>query len=69
MALMRWPESLDGIQLSQRTQWLLFAPTWMLFPNWRRQVMSQPIYYISPGVGMLRSELREPLAVGFRLVQ
>jgi hypothetical protein len=58
MPLMRWPEMLNGIPLSARTQWLLFAPTWMLFPNWRRQVMEQPITYISPGLGVLRSELR-----------
>ncbi len=53
MALMRWPTELHGIPLSERTQWLLFAPTWMLFPTWSRKVLSQPIVdYV------LRSELR-----------
>jgi hypothetical protein len=58
MALMRGPETINSIPLSPRTQFLLFAPTWMLFPHWRRQVMEQPIAYISPGLGILRSELR-----------
>jgi len=53
MALMRWPTELNGIPLSERTQFLLFAPTWMLFPNWRKQVMSQPIIDYT-----LRPELR-----------
>lgn len=52
------PKEINGVQLSERTQWLLFAPTWMLFPVWRKRVMSQPIYYSSPGVGMLRNEFR-----------
>ena len=58
MALMRWPEQVNGFPLSPRSQWLLYAPVWMLFPEWRKRVMSQPIDYISEGVGMLRSELR-----------
>lgn len=40
MGNMRFPEQANGIPLSPRTQWLLFAPTWMLFPNWRRKVLS-----------------------------
>lgn len=58
MAAYNPPKEINGIPLSDRTQWLLFAPTWMLFPNWQRQVLSQPITYILPGLGFLRSELR-----------
>lgn len=52
------PSQINGIPLSDRSRWLMFAPMWMLFPEWRRQVMSQPITYILPGLGFLRSELR-----------
>lgn len=52
MALMRWPAELNGIPLSPRTQWLLFAPTWMLFPHWRYKVLTQPVIDFR-----LRSEL------------
>lgn len=58
MALMRWPEQVNGFQLSPRSQWLLYAPMWMLFPEWRKRVLSQPIEYTPEGVGMLRGELR-----------
>lgn len=58
MATLAFPKTLNGIPLSERSQWLLFAPTWMLFPDWAKRVMSQPIDYLRPGVGMLRSELR-----------
>jgi hypothetical protein len=53
MPLWRPPESLNGIPLSERSQWLLFAPMWMLFPDWRKRVMRQPIVD-----GKLRPELR-----------
>jgi len=59
-----WPESINGIPLSERSQWLLFAPMWMLFPEWRKRVMSHPVEYISEGVGMLRGELRVNLNRG-----
>lgn len=36
------PKELNGIPLSRRTQWLLYAPTWMLFPGWARKVLSKP---------------------------
>lgn len=52
-----WPTQLNGIPLSPRTQWLLYAPSWMLFPQWRRLVMKKPIDY-SMGAGQLRPELR-----------
>jgi len=49
-----WPESINGIPLSERSQWLLFAPMWMLFPEWRKRVLHQPI----TSFGLLRPELR-----------
>jgi len=58
MAAYNPPKELNGIPLSERTRWLLFAPTWMLFPHWRKRVLSQPIDYIGPGFGFLRGELR-----------
>jgi hypothetical protein len=52
------PAEINGIPLSDRSRWLLYAPVWMLFPNWRRRVLFQPVNYISQGLGLLRSELR-----------
>lgn len=54
MASFNPPKEQNGIPLSDRSQWLLYAPTWMLFPVWRKRVMEQPIVNY-----MLRWELRQ----------
>lgn len=43
MAIFNPPKEINGITLSKRSQWLLFAPTWMLFLVWRKRAMEQPI--------------------------
>lgn len=42
MAAFNPPKELNGIPLSERSRWLMFAPTWTFFPKWRRDVMERP---------------------------
>lgn len=48
------PKELNGIPLSERTRWLLFAPTWMFFPHWKRRVLQTHYDYIERESPLLR---------------
>jgi hypothetical protein len=52
MASIRWPKEVNGIPLSERSRWLLYAPHWMLLAPWQVHEVTdfklQPIPGIAP---------------------